>query len=180
MNTINPNRTRGKFKKGTSGNPNGRPLGTRNRATLLAEQLLEGEAEQLISQVITLAKKGNLPALRLCLERLIPARKERSIEIELKPAQNVGDIAGNYRSILAAISEGRITPGEAHALVEILSNQARLFESVDLELRIQKLAEFKTEAQAYKWKQEQEMQRFTDENKGSLREVLADADEKAG
>ena len=32
----------GKFKKGTSGNPSGRPIGSRNRATLLAEQLLEG------------------------------------------------------------------------------------------------------------------------------------------
>src|SRR5450759_5359597 len=99
MNTINPNRTRGKFKKGTSGNPNGRPLGSRNRATLLAEQLLEGEAEQLTRQVINLAKKGNIHALRFCLERLIPVRKERSIEIDLQPVHSAQDIVAAIQSI---------------------------------------------------------------------------------
>ena len=75
----------GQFQKGTSGNPSGRPAGSRNRSTWLAEQLLEGEYEQLIKQAITMAKEGNIHALRLCLERVIPIRKERSIELELPP-----------------------------------------------------------------------------------------------
>lgn len=32
------------FKPGKSGNPDGRPRGARNRATLVAEALLDGEA----------------------------------------------------------------------------------------------------------------------------------------
>jgi len=153
----------GKFKKGTSGNPSGRPIGSRNRATLLAEQLLEGEAEPLIRQCINLAKKGNIHALRLCLERLLPIRKERSIELELPPAQNALDLAANLQRILAAVGEGRITPGEAQALTEVLNSQAHLFETADMERRLQALEDFKSEVQQYSHQQEAEMQRLVHE-----------------
>src|ERR1017187_5307884 len=109
----------GKFTKGTSGNPSGRPAGSRNKATLVAEQLLDGESEQLIRKAVSLAKSGNVHALRLCLERVIPIRKERSIDLELPPAQTPQELAANYQRVLSAIGEGRITPGEAQVLTEI-------------------------------------------------------------
>jgi hypothetical protein len=59
----------GQFSRGTSGNPAGRPSGSRNKATLLMEAMLEGEVEQLARKAIELAKKGDTQALRLCLER---------------------------------------------------------------------------------------------------------------
>jgi len=43
------------FKPGRSGNPNGRPAGSRNKATLAIESLLEGEAEALARKVVELA-----------------------------------------------------------------------------------------------------------------------------
>ena len=157
----------GQFKKGTSGNPSGRPIGSRNRATLLAEQLLEGEAEQLIRQCVSLAKKGNIHALRLCLERVLPIRKERSIELELPPAQNGLDLAANLQRIVVAVGEGRITPGEAQALSEVVSSQAHLFETADMERRLQTLEDFKSEVQEYRHQQEVEMQRIGYENRNN-------------
>jgi len=65
------------FKQGQSGNPSGRPVGARNRATLAMESLLDGEAEAITSKAIELAKKGDGPALRLCMERIMPARRDR-------------------------------------------------------------------------------------------------------
>ena len=61
-----------KFKSGQSGNPSGRPKGALNKATLATQALLDGEAEALTRKVVELAKEGNLAALRLCLERLLP------------------------------------------------------------------------------------------------------------
>ena len=154
----------GRWKKGACGNPAGRPSGSRNRATLLAEQLLEGEAEPLIRQAISLAKKGNIHALRLCLERLLPIRKERSIELELPLAQNGLDLAANLQRILAAVGEGRITPGEAQSLTEVLNSQAHLFVTVDEERRLQALEDFRSEVQKYRHQQEAEMEDLAHEN----------------
>src|ERR1017187_2071154 len=153
----------GQFKKGTSGNPSGRPTGSRNRATLMAEQYLEGEAEQLTRKVVDMAKGGNILALRLCLERVIPIRRERSIELELPPAHNALDLAANLQRILAAVGEGRITPGEAQALTEVLSSQAHLFETADMERRLQALEEYKTQVQAFRHQRDAEMARFAHE-----------------
>ena len=70
----NPSNTRGRpFKKG---NP-GRPPGSRNKATLAAEVLLDNETEKLTRKAIELAMAGDTVALRLCLERIIPARRDR-------------------------------------------------------------------------------------------------------
>jgi hypothetical protein len=58
------------FRPGQSGNPAGRPKGARNRATLLTEALLEGEAEDIGKKLIELAKQGEWRALKACLDRL--------------------------------------------------------------------------------------------------------------
>jgi hypothetical protein len=155
---------RGKFKKGTSGNPSGRPTGSRNRATLMAEQFLEDESEQLVRQAVSLAKGGNILALRLCLERILPARRERTITVDLSPAQNALDIAANYQELLAAVSDGRITPGEAQSLSEVLDRKARLFETVDTARRLQALEEHGSEVKRYHQQQDFEIQRFVHEN----------------
>src|SRR5260370_41064183 len=93
--TIPTKRTNGsgRFSKGTSGNPSGRPLGSRNQATVLMESLLEGQAEQLIQKTIKLAMAGDMNAMRLCLERVIPPRKDRPIQLSLPPIETVQQIS---------------------------------------------------------------------------------------
>jgi hypothetical protein len=60
-----------KFQNGCSGNPAGRPKGSRDRRTALRE-LLAPHAGHLISKAVELANSGDTPALRLCLERILP------------------------------------------------------------------------------------------------------------
>jgi hypothetical protein len=57
----------GRFQKGRSGNPDGRPKGSRNKTTVIAQALLEGEAEALVRKVVQLALEGDLTCLRICL-----------------------------------------------------------------------------------------------------------------
>jgi hypothetical protein len=62
----------GRFTKGESGNPAGRPRGSRNAVTLAAEAMLDGEAEALTRKAIDMALAGDTVALKLCIDRFSP------------------------------------------------------------------------------------------------------------
>ncbi|HWN80221.1 MAG TPA: DUF5681 domain-containing protein [Bradyrhizobium sp.] len=74
-----------RFQKGRSGNPKGRPKGSRNAATLACEALLDGQAEALTQKAIQMALDGDPVALRLCLDRLCPPRRDRPVSFPLPP-----------------------------------------------------------------------------------------------
>jgi hypothetical protein len=80
------------FPPGQSGNPNGRPLGSRNKTTLAIESLLDGEAETLTRKAIELAKAGDLVALRLCLDRVCPPRKDRPVTFAMPTLETAADV----------------------------------------------------------------------------------------
>src|SRR6516225_5231757 len=98
----------GHFRSGQSGNPAGRPKGARNRSTIAAESLLEGEAEALTRKAIQLALAGDVTALRLCIERLVPPRKDRPISLELPPITSAADASNAVAAVLGAVADGRI------------------------------------------------------------------------
>ena len=75
------------FETGHSGNPNGRPKGARNKATVMVEQLLDG----LVRKLIEKAKAGDIAALRLCLDRLLPPRRDRLVTFALPKVESAKD-----------------------------------------------------------------------------------------
>ena len=125
-----------KFKTGQSGNPGGRPKGALNKATLATQALLDGEAEALTRKVVELAKDGNPVALRLCLERLLPPRKDRPVTIDLPPLEGAQDLPQALKAILEAVARGEITPGEGHTLTAMLDAYRKGLETTDHEARI--------------------------------------------
>jgi uncharacterized protein DUF5681 len=129
----------GQFVKGVSGNPSGRPPGSRNQSTLLMESILEGQAEQLTQKAIDLALDGDITALRLCLERRIPPRKGRPIHLSLPPIENVQQIAAAMATVATAIGDGEITPNEGEVLARILVAQKDVVLTADLERRMEAL-----------------------------------------
>ena len=125
-----------KFKKGRSGNTKGKPKGARNKATLAAEALLEGEAEAITRKAIDKALEGDMAAIRLCLERILPAVKSRPIEIDLPPVETTKDIAAAHGAVIAAMARGEITPDDASDISGVLEVRRRAIETVELEARI--------------------------------------------
>ena len=125
-----------KFKKGQSGNPNGKPKGARNQATLAAEAVLDGEAEALTRKAIEKALEGDMAAIRLCLERILPASKSRPIEIDLPPVETAEDITAAHGVVIAAMARGEITPDDASTIAGVLEARRRAIETVELEKRI--------------------------------------------
>ena len=125
-------KNRGKFRKGQSGNPAGRPKGSRNRATLAAEALLEGEADELMRLLIEMAKSGDAKALRICIDRILPPRRSRPVIFYLPIIETVEDIVGAYQAVLSAAADGQLTPEEAQQFVRILEGMRDALETVQL------------------------------------------------
>src|SRR5918993_735301 len=80
------------FAPGTSGDPGGRPAGSRHRTTLAMEELLDGEAEKLTRKAVDLALGGDMVAMRLCLDRTIPPRRDRPVLFALPPFESTADV----------------------------------------------------------------------------------------
>jgi hypothetical protein len=128
------------FKKGQSGNPQGKPKGTRNRATIVALNLLEGEAEALVRKVVQLALEGDLTCLRICIERLVPPKKDAPIEIDLPVITAIADIPKLFSVLTAKLREG-ITPSEARTVMDLAEGVRKSLEVVELEQRLSALEE---------------------------------------
>jgi hypothetical protein len=135
-----------KFKKGQSGNPNGRAKGSRNSATILADQIFDEKlfgadkkAEVLISKAIALAEGGDTACLRLCFERIAPARKDRPVHFPLPKMEEAKDAVNASASIVAAVAGGELTPSEAAELSKVVDSYARTLQAVEHEERLSKL-----------------------------------------
>lgn len=131
------------FKPGKSGNPAGRPPGSLNKATVAAQTLLDGEAEALTRKAVELAMNGNMAALRLCLERICPPRKERPINVNLPTVAEAGDLPRLTSAILEAVGKGELDPGQAAALASLVANHSKALELAEIEKRISALEERK-------------------------------------
>ncbi len=132
--------TKGRFQRGSSGNPAGRPQGSRNRATIAALELLDGHAEALTSKAVELALAGDMTALRLCLERLIPNCKDLPISIDIKPESGGSrGLAEILRKVLEGLASGDITPRQAADISKVLDAANRGVELVALEQEVGEL-----------------------------------------
>jgi hypothetical protein len=130
-----------KWKKGQSGNPAGKKPGTRHRATLAIENLLDGEGEALTRKAIELAKNGDLMAIKLCLDRICPPRKSRLINIDLPAVDTGGGVSQAQAVVIQAVGEGKIALDEGQALSSILEARRKALETQDHEERLNKLEE---------------------------------------
>ena len=135
-----------KFRKGASGNPDGRPKGSRNRATILADQLFDeklfgedNKAAALIDKAIQMAESGDTACMRLVFERIAPVRKDRPVYFELPKMAEAKDAVTASAAIVTAVAAGELTPTEAGELAKVVDGYARTLQAVEFEERLLKL-----------------------------------------
>jgi hypothetical protein len=114
-----------------------RPTGSRNKATPALQALRDGDGEAITRKTIRVAKAGNETALRLCLERLIPPRKERPVRLKLpEDVSNAEGVSNALAAVLASVAQGEITIGEAVQLASLLEMQRKTIETQEFERRL--------------------------------------------
>ncbi len=125
------------FKKGQpSPNPKGRPKGSKDRRTLLFQQLVP-HGGKLIAKAVKMALAGDSAMLTLCLNKLVANPKPVDRLVNLKSLK--GTLTEKGDAVIKAASVAEITPTEASVLLSALTAQAKLIEVDDLTQRIEAL-----------------------------------------
>ena len=129
----------GRFKPGQSGNPGGRKPGTRTRATIFGEAILQKDADAIIQAVVDAAKAGDPTAMRLCVERLIPVRKGRPIVFPLPKIETATDVGKAMAAVASLMADGTLTPDEASAVAGVVEMRRKAIETTEMEARLRAL-----------------------------------------
>ncbi len=132
---------RGKpFAKGQSGNPMGKPKGCKNHSTRLALELAQGQLENIMQNLINLALDGDLTAMKLLLDKVLPNSRERALpQLDLSITENTKDLPKLSAEIINAVASGMITPTEGEKLNALLASHAQIIATADFEERLKKL-----------------------------------------
>lgn len=125
----------GRFKPGNKASP-GRPKGSRHKASLAVEALLDGQAKALTQAAVEKALGGDTTALRLCLERICPPRKDRPMSFKLPAIKSASDVLAASAAVIKAVSSGEIMPDDGAALSALLETHRRAIETNEQEARI--------------------------------------------
>jgi hypothetical protein len=131
----NGRNTAGNFTSGNSG----RPKGSRNKATIAIEGLLEGQAEALTQKAISKALDGDSIALRLCMDRIAPPMKDKPVVFPLPRMHGAMDASEAAGSVLSSVSEGTLTPIEGTRVMGLIDSYRRTLELTDIEQRLNAL-----------------------------------------
>jgi hypothetical protein len=100
---------------------------------MAAEALLDGEVEALTRKAIEMAKQGDMTALRLCLDRILPPRRERPVQFRLPALRCAADAAGAMASIAEAVANGELAAGEAAELSKLVESFVKALEVTDFD-----------------------------------------------
>jgi hypothetical protein len=119
-----------RFTPGQSGNPAGRPPGSRNRKTLALEAAFEARAEEIVVNVMDRAKDGQPAAMRLCMERLVPTGRNRPVAIDLPAIKTPDDAEAAVAVVTAELAAGNLTIQEASSLISLIDRTLQLAERI--------------------------------------------------
>ena len=130
---------RGRFQPGQSGNPKGRPQGSRHKATMAALALLGNDLEAITQALIEKAKAGKSWAIKLVIDKLIPNAKDQPVTFRLPRMEGAHDLRQALSGILTAISKGKLTPDEGQAVAAVLNGLGLALIVEELETQLEHL-----------------------------------------
>jgi hypothetical protein len=103
--------------------------------------MLDAEAPNIIRTAIDGALVANPMMLKLCVERLLPVRKERAVPLDLPKIERSQDVPAASSAIVAAMGEGTLSVIEAKMHLEVLEMHKRTLEMAEYKKRLEEMGE---------------------------------------
>ena len=110
--------TSGRFARGNPGGP-GRPRNRVSAAAVELDRLGTEVAQELMLSTIERARRGNLRATELVLQRVWPVRRHRPIELDSPPGDGLCNLLNEHAALAHAMMNGDITPQDAQAATRV-------------------------------------------------------------
>lgn len=124
-----------KFPKGRSGNPAGRPRGSKSKSTQLIEKLVNNhiaDVRDILAVTVEQAKAGESWAVREILARLWPVPRDRTTVFELREIRSQADVVAANNDLLQAAASGRLSPEQAGLLAQVVAAQSKALANAEL------------------------------------------------
>ena len=119
------------FKPGVSGNPSGKPKGAKDKRTAL-RQLLVPHQGKLLETLIDFAKAGDMTAMKICMDRLMPPLREDPIRVTIPKIESADDCTKAQANVLNAVAAGQMLPSEGTVLSGLINAQRLAYETSHL------------------------------------------------
>jgi hypothetical protein len=119
----------------------GRPIGSRNKKALIIEELLEQNSEPLLHKALKLAEQGNIPILRLLLDRVLPRPKDPPVSIGPLPMRTPEELLQAQANVMQEIALGQLTLNQAEQIFSLIEARCRLLHTQVIEQRLSALEE---------------------------------------
>ena len=100
----------------------GRPKGSRNKATLDREALLDEYGAAITRKCLAEALKDEKSAMRLCIERMIPPARHEPVAFKLPPIRSASDLPRASAAVVKAAADGTLSVQDAEGFQRILQH----------------------------------------------------------
>lgn len=129
-----PNTPPKDWQPGQSGNPKGRPIGSRNKKNIIAEEFAK-DGSAVARVVMDAALAGDMQAANMVLQCLSPPLRARAekVTFQLTPDAPLSEQAAQ---ILQAVSDGQIDPDTGKLLIDCIQSVAGIRAVDELEARL--------------------------------------------
>jgi Family of unknown function (DUF5681) len=114
-----------RFQPGQSGNPAGRPP---NKKTVALDEAFAESAHEILADVVVRAKNGEPAAMRMCMDRILPLRRNQPVAIEVPVIKTPEDAELALAVVTDELAAGKLTISEVSALITVIDRMLRLAE----------------------------------------------------
>ncbi|HVP83466.1 MAG TPA: hypothetical protein VMS78_01975 [Rhizomicrobium sp.] len=100
---------------------------------------MDDEAAEITRVAITKAKRGDPVGLRICMDRILPARRDRAVRFDMPKFETAIDAVGVMARILESVACGELTPTEGETISRLVTAWIQSLQVADFEQRLAKL-----------------------------------------